>query len=309
MKASHWSLLSHWLLSHTASTTPRPFISSPSTTAYSNLTAAPYTILSVSKYQAHQYTKFKMTNKRLFLTSTQRHQALVSRDPLSHSSFIYGVITTKIYCRPTCPSRLARRANIVFYESPEEAERDGFRACRRCRPDVDEERIKKGGEGGGRDERRRNLGGNDDNKLRDDELGEMGRGKRMVSKAIKLIESEIKNGGQKWTVKKMAKEVGLTESHFCRVFKRETGGTMGEYRMKVIGGKLVETTQSNETGKDGDGLFDLEPVFNWDEFWGEAGGMDFSDANLSFLELDSTIPFDINEDSGMEFLNLERYES
>ncbi|CCD55948.1 hypothetical protein BofuT4_uP150800.1 [Botrytis cinerea T4] len=57
----------------------------------------------------------------------------------------------------------------------------------------------------------------------------------------------------------MAKEVGLTESHFCRVFKRETGGTLGEYRAKLIGQQLVEMTQGNEmTDDDGMEFLNLE---------------------------------------------------
>jgi methylphosphotriester-DNA--protein-cysteine methyltransferase len=48
--------------------------------------------------------------------------------------FIYAVLTTKIYCLPTCPSRLARRANVAFFSSPSEAEKSGFRACKRCKP-------------------------------------------------------------------------------------------------------------------------------------------------------------------------------
>jgi methylphosphotriester-DNA--protein-cysteine methyltransferase len=48
--------------------------------------------------------------------------------------FIYAVLTTKIYCLPTCPSRLARRANVSFFSTPSEAEQSGFRACKRCKP-------------------------------------------------------------------------------------------------------------------------------------------------------------------------------
>ncbi|PKL34735.1 MAG: bifunctional DNA-binding transcriptional regulator/O6-methylguanine-DNA methyltransferase Ada [Spirochaetae bacterium HGW-Spirochaetae-10] len=49
--------------------------------------------------------------------------------------FFYGVKTTKIYCRPTCPSKLARRENVVFFDTIEMARRAGFRPCKRCRPD------------------------------------------------------------------------------------------------------------------------------------------------------------------------------
>ncbi|KAI5779827.1 metal binding domain of Ada-domain-containing protein, partial [Geopyxis carbonaria] len=70
-----------------------------------------------------------------FPTPHSRWRALTTRDPSAKHSFIYSVLTTHIYCRPTCPSRLARRANIVFHDSAAAAEADGFRACKRCRPD------------------------------------------------------------------------------------------------------------------------------------------------------------------------------
>jgi AraC family transcriptional regulator of adaptative response/methylated-DNA-[protein]-cysteine methyltransferase len=47
---------------------------------------------------------------------------------------VYGVATTAIYCLPGCPSRRPRPENIVRFRSPADAEREGYRACRRCRP-------------------------------------------------------------------------------------------------------------------------------------------------------------------------------
>src|ERR1700722_14376686 len=61
-------------------------------------------------------------------------QAVVNRDAAADGKFYYGVITTGVYCRPTCPSRRAKRGNVRFYTSPLEAERDGLRACLRCHP-------------------------------------------------------------------------------------------------------------------------------------------------------------------------------
>lgn len=70
-----------------------------------------------------------------FFPHHARWQAVRARDPSAHSSFIYAVTTTSIYCRPTCPARLARRANIVFFDTPDEAVAAGFRACKRCKPE------------------------------------------------------------------------------------------------------------------------------------------------------------------------------
>ena len=62
-------------------------------------------------------------------------ERLRNRDASEAGSFVYGVVTTGIYCRPGCPSRLPRKENIRFFTSGEEAKRAGFRPCLRCRPD------------------------------------------------------------------------------------------------------------------------------------------------------------------------------
>ncbi|KAK0101159.1 hypothetical protein ONS95_012861 [Cadophora gregata] len=132
-----------------------------------------------------------------FSTSSSRWAALQSRNPLAGNAFIYSVLTTKIYCRPSCSSRLARRANVIFHDTPAEAEAAGFRPCKRCRPNLRENEA-------------------------DPQI-------LAVEKACDLIKKES-TGDVKWSVKGLAKEVGLTESHFCRVFKKIMGVTIGEYR-------------------------------------------------------------------------------
>lgn len=64
----------------------------------------------------------------------QRWDAVRERDEAADGAFLYGVLTTGVYCRPSCPSRLARRENVRFFASSTEAERAGLRACKRCRP-------------------------------------------------------------------------------------------------------------------------------------------------------------------------------
>jgi AraC family transcriptional regulator of adaptative response/methylated-DNA-[protein]-cysteine methyltransferase len=70
-----------------------------------------------------------------FATDALRWEALTRRDPAAEGLFYVGVRTTGIYCRPTCASRLPRRENVRFFATPAEAERAGFRPCKRCRPD------------------------------------------------------------------------------------------------------------------------------------------------------------------------------
>ena len=67
-------------------------------------------------------------------TTDTRWRALVSRDLTADGAFVYGVTSTGIYCRPSCPSRRPRKGGVLYFSGPDEAERAGYRACRRCRP-------------------------------------------------------------------------------------------------------------------------------------------------------------------------------
>ena len=63
------------------------------------------------------------------------YEAVKSRDARFDGRFVTAVLTTGIYCRPSCPSRTPRRSNVQFYATIAEARAAGFRACLRCRPD------------------------------------------------------------------------------------------------------------------------------------------------------------------------------
>ena len=65
-------------------------------------------------------------------------QAVVNCDPSYDGSFWYAVKTVGVYCKPSCKSRTPLRKNVVFWDSAKDAEAAGFRACKRCRPDLDE---------------------------------------------------------------------------------------------------------------------------------------------------------------------------
>jgi AraC family transcriptional regulator of adaptative response / DNA-3-methyladenine glycosylase II len=64
------------------------------------------------------------------------YRALAARDARFDGRFFTGVTSTGIYCRPICPARTPRRANIRFFSHAGAAEAAGFRACRRCRPEA-----------------------------------------------------------------------------------------------------------------------------------------------------------------------------
>lgn len=71
----------------------------------------------------------------LFDSDAARWQAVQGRDPRADGVFYYAVATTGIYCRPICPSRRPKRAHVRFFAQPHAARAQGYRACRRCRPD------------------------------------------------------------------------------------------------------------------------------------------------------------------------------
>ena len=78
------------------------------------------------------------TNERLAAAtvSDPRWAAIATRDTSADGTFWYSVRTTGVYCRPSCAARLPRPENVAFHATREDAERAGFRPCRRCRPDA-----------------------------------------------------------------------------------------------------------------------------------------------------------------------------
>ena len=67
--------------------------------------------------------------------SDPRWTAVVARDAAADGTFFYSVKTTGVYCRPSCAARLARPENVSFHPTRADAERAGFRPCKRCKPD------------------------------------------------------------------------------------------------------------------------------------------------------------------------------
>jgi AraC family transcriptional regulator of adaptative response/methylated-DNA-[protein]-cysteine methyltransferase len=68
-------------------------------------------------------------------TDAERWAAVLARDASFDGKFYYSVATTGVYCKPSCAARRARRENVAFHASCAEAERAGFRPCKRCKPD------------------------------------------------------------------------------------------------------------------------------------------------------------------------------
>jgi AraC family transcriptional regulator of adaptative response/methylated-DNA-[protein]-cysteine methyltransferase len=121
-----------------------------------------------------------------------RWVAVTSRDRSADGRFFYSVRSTGVYCRPSCPSRPARRENVRFHSSCDEAEQAGFRPCKRCRP-------------------------------RDAALSEQWA--QAVAKACRLIEASETAP----SLDELADSAGMSRFHFHRVFKSLTGVTPRAY--------------------------------------------------------------------------------
>ncbi len=134
-------------------------------------------------------------------TDAARWRALVERSKTADGQFFVAVKTTRIFCRPWCPSRRPLRKNVVFFDTPQEALRAGFRPCRRCRP-----------------------------------MGEDPRGRQadLLVKACRLLESD-EDGVRSAEV---AAKVGLSPHYFQRFFKRETGVTPQQYRNRRLADRV-----------------------------------------------------------------------
>lgn len=74
------------------------------------------------------------------LSDEEKWEAFVRCDASFDGTYCVAVKTTGIFCRPSCTARTPLRKNVVFYDTPEQAVADGFRPCKRCRPDLIEYR-------------------------------------------------------------------------------------------------------------------------------------------------------------------------
>jgi len=75
-------------------------------------------------------------SKSTKLSGDRCWDAVVARDRGHDGKFVFAVSTTGVYCRPSCAARRPRRANVTFFSRPDQAEKAGFRACLRCRPQL-----------------------------------------------------------------------------------------------------------------------------------------------------------------------------
>jgi AraC family transcriptional regulator of adaptative response/methylated-DNA-[protein]-cysteine methyltransferase len=121
-----------------------------------------------------------------------RWAAVLSRDAGWDGRFVMAVSSTRIYCRPSCPARRPSRDRVRFYASPAGARGDGYRACKRCRPD----------------------------------LGADSPAVDLIRRACTLLDDP---SGASPTLGVLGKRLGVSPSHLQRTFKRLTGVSPREY--------------------------------------------------------------------------------
>lgn len=134
------------------------------------------------------------------LSADEAWQAVLARDRSFDGRFVTGVLSTGIYCRPSCAARHPRRENVRFFADGTAARAAGLRPCKRCSPD------------------------------------EVSRDERAVLASI----AAIKAAGQPLALAALAGEAGYSPAHFQRVFTRHTGLSPAAYARALRSERAAE---------------------------------------------------------------------
>ncbi|HWP36709.1 MAG TPA: bifunctional DNA-binding transcriptional regulator/O6-methylguanine-DNA methyltransferase Ada [Gemmatimonadales bacterium] len=141
--------------------------------------------------------------------SDTRWAAVLKRDRGEDGRFVYAVRTTGVYCRPSCPSRRPHRRHVQFFERPSQAERAGFRPCKRCAPAQAEAADP---------------------------------GSRLAADVARLLQD--RSGGVV-SLEELSRATGRSVRHIRRVFKRVTGVSPRQFatarRVRTLKQRLRDT--------------------------------------------------------------------
>ncbi|KAL7920240.1 metal binding domain of Ada domain-containing protein [Trichoderma austrokoningii] len=153
-----------------------------------------------------------------FENDDSRWKAVKDRDINSDGLFVYAVRSTKIFCRPVCKSRHPRRCNVSFYATGKQAQLSGYRACKRCRPEL---------EG-----------------LMPEETAV-----QKIREFLQELERTGINdeGSYQLTLSQMARQAKVSKWYFHRVFKKSMGVTPVQY-LKIWRDTIHSQTQLDNNG-------------------------------------------------------------
>ena len=90
--------------------------------------------LSILRLNGGKKGKIMNTTTELSAQTAACWRAIYERDNRFDGLFVFGVRSTGIYCRPSCPAKKPLRKHVLFFDTPQQAERKGFRPCKRCHP-------------------------------------------------------------------------------------------------------------------------------------------------------------------------------
>lgn len=142
----------------------------------------------------------------MLLNQADKKWALVlARDTNADGKFVYAVKSTRIFCRPSCPSRRPRREHVEFFPSPADARKAGYRECRRCVPSQGNLQLKK------------------------------------VEDACRFIDRNLETT---LSLNAVARHAGVSPFHFQRIFKRTLGISPREYQQARRAGKFRNALRS-----------------------------------------------------------------
>ncbi len=139
-------------------------------------------------------------------TEEKRWQAVQARDAAADEYFVYGVVTTGVFCYPSCPSRAALKENTRFYLTRAEAMADGMRACRRCHSD---------------------------------EPPLMERHRRLIEQACHLVKAST----EALKVEALASQLGISRFHLQKLFQQFLGMSPKQY-IKAVRAQHVSESLS-----------------------------------------------------------------
>lgn len=145
-----------------------------------------------------------MTN--IYLSFDDMWEKIIACDRKYDGLFFTAVKTTKIYCRPSCRSRKPKKINVEFYNNINEVEKAGYRACKRCQPEIEHSPHSK-----------------------------------LVIEITKILVNQYKHNLE---LKDIAEQIGLSPYYLERIFKKETSETPRTYLDKVRIDKAVQLLQS-----------------------------------------------------------------